>query len=232
MVRELKKRKLKLRCYFCGREGADTKEHIPPKKIFSKEIRRKLTRNLITVPAHTHCNNLFSHDDDLFGNLIIAEGYRTIQGAKSWDEIVVSSFTKNPGARKRLIKRFHPVLIKGQIQNAYILRDALTMEVSLCESVVTRIIKGLYYYKFNEPLPQDISISISKLNYPEKSINSWNAIFSQNNIRPKWIHVAPNIFSYFYGTAKEDKTRGICLIVFYNTVVFQSLVGIIKSHSM
>lgn len=87
----------------------------------------------------------------------------------------------------------------------------------------------MYYYKFKEPLARSISIEITKLRPPEVSVLNWNNIFNEMGYYPKWIHIVPDIFSYFYGTAKEDKTKGICLLVFYNTVVWQALVGLHKS---
>jgi hypothetical protein len=51
-------------CYLCGKPNPDTREHIPPRGIFSK----KPTGQLITVPVHETCNNKFSQVYDLLRN--------------------------------------------------------------------------------------------------------------------------------------------------------------------
>jgi hypothetical protein len=85
-------------CYICGKTGADSKDHIPPRGIFP----RKPTGQLITVKAHRSCNESFQHDDELFRNLIIAACYRIREGKTAWEKQVLYSFKKNPGAKKIL----------------------------------------------------------------------------------------------------------------------------------
>ena len=63
----MRQKNLKIKCYICGKGGADSKDHIPPKGIFPKDLRGKLRGNLITVPAHSECNNSFKLDDANFG---------------------------------------------------------------------------------------------------------------------------------------------------------------------
>src|SRR4030042_1463259 len=108
----MKKRKLKRKCYFCGEEGAASNDHIPPKCIFPRAIRKINKHSLITVPAHYKCNNSFRKDDELFRNFIITQSNETVQGRYAWDNVLLPSFKKNPGARKELIKRLDKKLVK------------------------------------------------------------------------------------------------------------------------
>ncbi len=209
------------KCYLCGKPNPDTKDHIPPRGIFAKLPKG----NLITVPAHRDCNNDFCKDDELFRNFIIAEVYRTPEGKKAWIEQVVPSFQKNPGARKNLLNRFDTVLIKDSKTGSYIQKGALSMEASLLKRQIIRITKGLFYHKFKEPLLSDIPVQVEKLDYPERSLAYWNKFFDEIKIKPKWNHVVPKVFSYFYGTAIEDRNKGMALLVFYDTVVWEIIIG-------
>jgi len=49
-------------CVYCGATGCLTRDHVPPKAIFSKP----LPSNLITVPACAKCNSAASNDDEYF----------------------------------------------------------------------------------------------------------------------------------------------------------------------
>ena len=208
------------KCYFCGKKNPDTKDHIPPRGVFPKIPKGQL----ITVPAHKKCNSDFCKDDELFRNFIITESNRTLEGIKAWDKQVVESFKKNPGAKKDLRNRLKSVLVKFK-SGAYICEEAVFAEKSLYDRQIIRITKGLFYHKFQEPLPADISIKVSKWDVPEVSLPYWNKFFAKNGFRPKLIHIVPDIFSYFYGTAKEDKYKGMAIMVFYNTVVLISFIG-------
>jgi hypothetical protein len=223
----MKKTKKEKKCYLCGRPNPDTKDHIPPRGIFPKAPKG----NLITVPAHKNCNNDYCKDDELFRNFIIAEAYRSSQGKRAWKEQVVASFQKNPGAKKDLVNRLEAVLVEDPKTRSHIQKGALLMEASLLERQITRITKGLFYHKFGVPLPLDVPIEVEKLDYPERSLAYWNEFFAENNFKPKWNHVAPGIFSYFYGTAREDRLHGMALLVFYETVVWQVFVGYHKGQS-
>jgi hypothetical protein len=48
------------RCYLCGGEGADTREHVIPKALYTKPA----PSNLIVLPAHFACNNGMSKDEE------------------------------------------------------------------------------------------------------------------------------------------------------------------------
>lgn len=53
-------------CYFCGQEGAETKEDIPPKCFFPEGQRQ----NLIKIPAHIKCNQEWGNTIEYFRNLL------------------------------------------------------------------------------------------------------------------------------------------------------------------
>jgi len=213
-----KKRRQKF-CYLCGQSNPDTKEHIPPRGIFPKKPKGQL----ITVPAHKDCNNRFSRDDELFRNLIIAASCRNRQARKAWDTQVVPSFKKNPGAKQELRKRLRPLWLKEKIINAYVRVYGLFVEVALFERQVDRWTRGLFYHRFKEPFPPNHKIKIIKWKPPEISIPPFNKLFAEEGFIPKWVHVEPRIFSYFYGVAKEDKYQGIAVYVFFDTEVFVGL---------
>lgn len=219
---ENKPKKTKKLCYLCGRPGADTREHIPPRGIFPK----KPSGKLIKVPAHYECNHKFHNDDELFRNLIIMSSWRTLEGQKAWKGQVVPSWQKNPGAKRELQKRFTAAWIKDNTSQALVRAPAVKMEIPLVERQIERWTKGLFYHKFGEPMPPDLPVKVDRLNPPEESLIPFLNYLREEGLRPIWVHVEPNIFSYTYITSEEDKHIGFAIFVFFNTEVYLGATGI------
>ena len=59
---------MKNRCYLCGREGADTKDHVPPKAFLNRGNFQGVSR--ITLPAHQGCNAAYSADEEYVRDLL------------------------------------------------------------------------------------------------------------------------------------------------------------------
>lgn len=202
----------------CGKPGANTRDHIPPRGIFPKYP----IGQLITVPAHTNCNNQFSEDDALLRDFVIAASWRNREGQQAWDEQVVSSWEKNKRAKRELQSRLTPIWIKQPISGGALLQHAILIEVPLVERQVARWLKGLYYDRFNKPLDESIIIKVEKLLPPEISLPPLIDMMVNGGKKPIWIIVEPNIFSYFYATAKEDTRVGFAVFVFFNTEVYMA----------
>lgn len=64
-------------CYLCGKpidthakdeQMGPTRDHVPPKLLFPKQIRQEENLNLQFAPAHKKCNNDHKDDEDYFYN--------------------------------------------------------------------------------------------------------------------------------------------------------------------
>jgi hypothetical protein len=219
---EDKRKKTQKLCYLCGKPGADTVDHIPPKGIFPK----KPAGRLITVPAHHLCNHGFHKDDELFRNLIIMASWRTLEGRKAWKEQVVPSWQKNPGAKEELRSRLTNVWAKDKISGALIRAKGIKIECSFVERQIDRWTRGLFYHRFKKPMPPDLKVEVDKLNPPEESIAPMISDLAQQGIRLKWIHVEPDVFSYAYPVAEESIHIGFAVFVFFNTEVYLGSTGL------
>lgn len=218
----MKNRRNKL-CYLCGGNGADTRDHIPPRGIFPK----KPSGQLITVPAHKKCNEQFQNDDEIFRNLIIAASFRTMEGKMSWDEIVIKSFHSNPGARKELLKRLKKIYVEDPISGLIIPKYALMLESDLFIRQLRRWTLGLYFKKNNRPLNQDAKINIEKLTVPEISIvGIQHYLYTRFRLSLKWKIVEPNIFVYSYTSSIESKDEVVIFFILFNTEVYMTSINI------
>lgn len=215
-------RKTERVCYLCARPGADTKDHIPPRDIFPE----KPTGQLITVPAHYNCNHCFHKEDELFRNLIAAASTRTPEGYRAWKEQVVPSWQDNPRAKKDLQKRLTSVWIKDAVSGGLLRSPAVKQDLELVQRQIDRWTRGLFYHKFKEPMPMNWKVKVDKLNPPEVSLVPFLNYLAKEGLRPKWVHVEPNVFSYTYITSEEGRDVGFAIFVFFNTEVYLGATGL------
>jgi hypothetical protein len=221
----MKKKKLTKKCYLCEKEGACSRDHVPPKGIFPKEIRRIIKKNLLTVPAHSTCNNSYKQDDELFRNFIIAHSHKTWQGRFAWDNTVVPSFKKNPGARIELLKRFERKFIKDELLGAYVYSGGLKWEDSLIRRQIERINRGLYYYKNRQPLAINIPINYNLYDNINIILPKIIQTFYEINIPQNWKHIIPGFFTYLFEIAEEDNEKGLSVLIFYDSLIFLCSIG-------
>jgi hypothetical protein len=220
----MKKIKLTKKCYLCGQEGASSKDHIPPKGLFPKHIRKLNKKNLLTVPAHSNCNNSYDQDDELFRNFIITHSYNSQQGRFAWDNIVLPSFIKHPGARIELLSRFERRFIKDELSGAYVYSGVLKWEESFIRRQIERINRGLYYHKNKEPLALNSTINYrlyDNISILPKIIKG----FYEIKIPQNWKHIIPGFFTYFFEMAEDANELGLSVLIFYDSLIFFCSIG-------
>jgi hypothetical protein len=137
-------------CVYCGiREGA-TKDHVPPKSLFSKP-----RPSLVTVPCCKTCQSGQSLDDEYFvRTVVMRKDVAEHPAAASVLDTVHRSFTKphKAGFTRALLESMKevPVYSPGGIY----LGDATSYDVDLqrlCR-VIERITRGLYFHEFEDRL--------------------------------------------------------------------------------
>jgi hypothetical protein len=213
-----KKKKSKL-CYLCAHSGANTRDHVPPRGIFPK----RPSGQLITVPAHSICNGKFAQDDRLFRDLVIYVSERSPSARKAWTLQVEPSFKKDKRARIELQKRLTKTWVTDMATGLPVLHDAMQIDVAVIQRQVDRWTRGLFYHRFKEPMPPDLTIEVDKLNPPELSMIDLRNLMAEHGRKPLWHHIEPGVFSYFYVTTPEDRLKGTVFYVFFDTEVFAAV---------
>ena len=153
-------------CYLCGKPGADTKDHIPPRGIFPKFP----SGQLITVPAHKECNNQFSKDDEWIRNFIIAVSWKSSKAREAWNEQVLPSWEKNHGAKKAFQQRQRDIIVKDPLSGTITKQMGVKIEAEIMDRQIARWTRGLFYDRFKRPIPGNIKVSCEKIT-PEAFIS-------------------------------------------------------------
>ena len=155
-------------CSICGEEGELTREHIPPKGIFVKPRPKKT----ITVFSCNKCNQDTKLDDEYFRFWVTMGAHPNSKLGAVWKEKVIgSSFKRSPALLKK-IQDDHKILLEhhantplktyeNEIVPDGLLYRCYMVDAERIERVACKIVKGLYFYHFSEPLPDNIELTVS-----------------------------------------------------------------------
>lgn len=207
------------KCAYCGNTEEITKDHIPPKNIFSKPR----PDNLITVPSCYKCNCEASKDDEYFRNVLTMryDTYEHPDATKNWKTILRSiKRPESSGLRKAILTGLKPVdlvtpsgIFLGQ-------SGMYKVEVGRVLKTVNRIIKGIFYYEYGQVLPNDYNIQsfmLELIKFDDEVLN-FIAMAKKGNTQT----IGENVFTYWIRKTAENPNCTISLLVFYNKVSFFS----------
>jgi hypothetical protein len=141
-------------CYLCGHPltAPTSVDHVPPKQLYAKEIRKKHSPNLRTIKVHAGCNKSFQHDEDYFVNTLAPFARGSYAGTALLQEV----FAKYAAGEKQ--KLVGKVLNEFQHAPGGILLPpslvAKRFEGDRLHRVAWKIVRGLYFQEFGEVLPE------------------------------------------------------------------------------
>ena len=140
-------------CYLCGEPLASptNADHVPPRQLYAKEIRKKHSPNLLTIEVHTDCNQSFQHDEDYFVNTLAPFGKDSYAGSALLREV----FAKYQAGEKRplvgkVLKEFEHAPSGILLPQGLV---AKRIEGERVHRVAWKIVRGLYFHEFGEVLP-------------------------------------------------------------------------------
>jgi hypothetical protein len=206
-------------CAYYGKKARITKDHIPPKNIFSKPR----PGNLITVPSCIECNREASKDDEYFRNALVMryDTYEHPDATKNWLTILRSiKRSKSSGLRKAMLSGLKPIDIVTPA-GIFIGKSGMyEVDVKRLIKTVNRIIKGIFYFEFRKALPIEYNVHsylLEQLKFDNEVVKLIAMVkngFSQT--------IGKNVFSYWIRKTDEDPNCTISLLVFYKKVTFLS----------
>ena len=180
-------------CYLCGEEIAEdrTADHVPPKQVYSREIRHQHNPNLLTLPTHGACNHSFQMDEEYFVHAVAPLAIGSYSGSSMVREIagqydegrnvplskcVFSEFERRPSGL---------VLPSGKIVKRY--------DGDRVWRVAWKIVRGLYFFEYRLFLPEDTP-NVIELVSPEEKLPPVFSILRDEPIRGLY----PRVFHYKY----------------------------------
>jgi len=204
------------KCYICGSEPADTRDHLFPSGLFN----RPLPTNLPTLPACTECNNALSSEEEQF-RVFLASGmaYENESGFRIWNERIRPDLK---GRRPRLKPLIRSYMRKARVlsESGALLGHAVILEIDreIINRVLRKIAKGLYYLDTGVILPENVQILIDYANNkPERFISP---PLDEAIKGAKKVELGDSAVTYWRNTMKDDPTNSITWIKFYEDKLF------------
>lgn len=179
-------------CYLCGKPlvPPTSVDHVPPRQLYAKEIRKEHSPNLLTIPVHAACNRSYQHDEDYFVNALAPYGAGSYSGGAFLQEVF-----KKYGAGEK-IPLVHKVLNEFQHAPGGILLPpglvAQRIEGARIHRVAWKIVRGLYFREFGEFLPENtpnsLEIAPPDRPPPERFLHALHDVASRGSY--------PGVFDY------------------------------------
>ena len=198
-------------CVLCGKNVATTRDHLPPEGIFHKPLPSK--SNLITVPACAECNNGSSlTDEDFQAFLALSVGHRTPSG---------TTFFQQKGRATVLANRSRFEAIRSQMSsidvvdpNGQYLGRAPTIrwDGRVFETLILRLIRGLYWHHTRTILPQDSNIEIQ---WPKAMPTEAIKLVREMQCEHAGIRTIGDQFAYCFMVLPENNGHSLWIFEFH-----------------
>ena len=206
-------------CVYCHSNADLTRDHVPPKCFFPKPR----PADLITVPACRRCNQHHEKDEEFFlASLMFSDAGIGEAGRALWQQTVRSMLFRKRGVGKAIRTLLRPVELRSPaglyLRNGY----ALEIDYARLESVVRKIVKGLYFHEFGEPLVAQAQVESNWLN--TRSVASQARPYVER--LPHGSRSWPGVFEYRCGRTDEAPDKSIWLMMFFGVGVFWSITGV------
>lgn len=145
-------------CYLCGKDKADSKDHIPPKNIFPKK-----TSNLLTVPAHIKCNKEHEKDDEYFLFFLSVAAFSECKEMKDlWKEKILRSLNRSESHKYKSYINDHINSVDILSEGGIILGngEVFFAETSRINRILSKIARGVVFKEDGTYIHPSSSIEI------------------------------------------------------------------------
>lgn len=198
-------------CYLCGETLTCpiSNDHVPPKQLYSKNVRRKHNPNLLTLPVHKNCNHSYQHDEDYFVYSMNSLAVRTYSGKSVMDDI---NRRFKRGQQQKLLSKVWKewekrpsglVLPAGKVVKR--------IEGKRIHRVAWKIVRGLFFYHQGKLLREETP---NKIEYVAPDVRPPDPFFALNE-QPN-LGQYPGVFDFRYKQFSEAKNLWYWAMLFWD----------------
>lgn len=145
-------------CYLCGGllkgDEPTSRDHIPPRQIFTSEIRKRYEVKFVTRPVHASCNVSYARDEEYFVHCLIP----FTRGTEAGNSLFQKVTTEYQRGKNRALVNQVLSQTKTRVGNIILPSNRVALEFDHLrfDRVVSKIVRGLHSVELNQILPQDI----------------------------------------------------------------------------
>lgn len=134
-------------CYWCAGGPATERDHVFQSSLFAKP-----RPPLITVPACSQHNRLFSLDEEYFRDFILSGSYTHPEGQRLWSHKTRPTLRLKPSYRAMLARSIRKVEVRTAAGFFLGTLDQVVGDAARIDRVLRKTIRGLYYHLYKEAL--------------------------------------------------------------------------------
>ena len=161
-------------CAYCGDSNPATRDHVPPRCVFTKP----LPKNLITVPACHPCHQRFSvTDDDFCAMLSTRISEDSGPAITEWRLKRARGIRGSAGRRgnwrqqRELLRHVAHVLNRSKEGGLLPYSKTVLWNADSHDRTLIRVTRALYFRQFSEILPLSVSIHVLVIREFSQQIN-------------------------------------------------------------
>ena len=204
------------KCVYCGSQNNPTKDHIPPKCLFATP-----PQNAITVPSCQECNQEASKDDEYFRQNLAAR--RDVGDHPEASKVMEKTYRSLRRPEAKGLKRS----FLNNVDFFYFVNEMGFVEPGAgyfpdrerLGRVASRIIRGLFWHKTNERLPNHYEVDASVVEQPQQ-IDKQLANMCAEVLKEEPIALGNDVFSCWHKSTPEDKFTSLWILQFYKRIHF------------
>jgi len=203
-------------CAYCTEEPATTADHVPPKSFFPSPK----PSNLITVPACPACNQGAGKDEEFFlATFMFSDAGTSEAGTRLWNEKLRRMYSKNWGLRRAIGSLLSHVNVTTPAGLYLGRRIAIDVDDSRLERVVTKIVRGLYFFEYGDRLHKTSSVQVLYL----RSEDHVNLAKAHNHEMRDGSRGWDGVFRYRFNRVATRPQGSLWLLMFYDFAVFMAV---------
>jgi hypothetical protein len=159
-------------------------------------------------------------DQELFlATFLFGDAGVTVAGKRLWDQKLERMYAKNAGLRRRILTNFREVEVRSP-SGLFIRKGmAVQLEDHRILKVIEQIVRGLYYFEFDEPLPNSTTFR-SQFAQSSEAMAPMELIKHQLKLGARdW----PGLFEYRFNRVSERPEASIWIMRFWGVNVFWAI---------
>ncbi len=207
-------------CIYCNKAGLTTDDHVIPDCLFPKPIPVTM-QALITVPACKQCQLELSKHQDYLRDVLVTDHFASnnVSAQKLLSGKVIRSVRRNSSDLARdleLKSRWEPMHTPGGVYMQHLI--TVPLEEKRLVYLFSMMVKGLYYSKFKQRLPDDCLIEV-KRTHPFGCHDFWEIVRQMQSVNGPYVW--GDVFACMFLYGLEDTAVTAWSLLFYESTLIQ-----------
>ena len=201
-------------CYLCGKtiDGRSSKDHVPPRQFYSKEVRKLHSPNLRTLPTHPECNSSYQLDEEYFIHSMAPLVHESYAGKSVLRELLAQyEEDRNRSLSKKILREFEERPSGLYLPPNRVLKR---MEPDRIWRVVWKLVRGLFFYEHQRILAENTPRTIKVVSPGEKPPDVFFLI-PDNQILGQY----PGVFDYKFRVFPEMNNAHLWAMLFWDRLI-------------